>query len=96
MNRGCMNNYYAFGYPIWTDPKYYAIVLCKGYTGSVLDASPDGLGTLQDTQPRYRGVHVDALTTRMTTKVLHEFIHMADPINQWKCLPSTGAPLSMS
>jgi len=31
---------------------------------------------------------VDAVKTLMTYKVLHEFIHVADPINQCTSIPS--------
>ena len=101
MNKGCSKGLYAFGYPIFTNPKkgsgqpYYAIVLCKGYNGATLNSLPQSLNILQDADTKFEDLKVMSPASMMTGKILHEFIHAAGPINECKCLLSVGHPLPM-
>ena len=95
MNKACSNGFYAFGYPISVLPgitsgkPYFAIVLCRGYTGAALDAPPTNFDVLQRTNEALKDKEVMAPASMMTGKILHEFMHMAGPMTQCKWLIST-------
>jgi len=78
MTVACSGDYEAFGYQLAGGG--FAIVLCGHAPLSALHARTDGLKIYRLYQ--FEGFTVDAAKTLMTYKLLHEFIHVADSINQ--------------
>lgn len=84
MTIACSGDYEAFGYQLAGGG--FAIVLCGHTPLSALHAKTDGLKIYRLYQ--FEGFFVDGAKTLMTYKILHEFIHVADPINQCRSSPS--------
>lgn len=78
MTVACSGDYEAFGYQLAGGG--FAIVLCGQSPHSALQASTEGLKMYRAWQ--FEGKPVDGAKILMTYKILYEFIHVADPINQ--------------
>jgi len=83
MTVACSERYEGFGYFLVGGG--FAIVLCGHSPSSALQANPKGFGVFRASS--VHGKPVNAANIYITYKLLHEFMHVADPINQ--CGPNS-------